>query len=180
METRQQINVRHRIVIRSYESPCGTLVLGDLNHRLCLCDWTSGIHHERTMNRLSTLLEADFKIGFTSILDVAAQQLDEYFTGKRRTFSVPLQFAGTDFQRSVWTALTTIPYATTMSYSELARRIDRPAAVRAVANANGANALSVFVPCHRVIGSDRTLTGYGGGLTVKRFLLQLECSSPAI
>lgn len=105
---------------------------------------------------------------------MAIAQLDEYFAGKRRQFDVPLLFAGTEFQKTVWDTLLTIPFGQTVSYGELARQIGMPKAVRAVANANGANSISIFAPCHRVIGSDGTLTGYGGGLPVKEFLLRLE------
>ena len=89
-------------------------------------------------------------------------------------FDVPLLFVGTDFQKTVWNELLNIPFGTTVSYGEMARRIGMPKAVRAVANANGANAMSIFVPCHRVIGSNRSLTGYGGGLEAKRKMLELE------
>ena len=87
---------------------------------------------------------------------------------------MPVLFAGTDFQKKVWDTLLTIPFGNTVSYREIARRIGMPKAVRAVANANGANSISIFVPCHRLIGSDNTLTGYGGGLDAKEFLLKLE------
>jgi methylated-DNA-[protein]-cysteine S-methyltransferase len=103
-----------------------------------------------------------------------ATQLTEYFAGTRREFDIPLALEGTEFQRAVWTALLDIPYGTTTTYGELARRIGRPSAVRAVGAANGANPIPVIVPCHRVIGSNGTLTGYGGGLPRKQQLLALE------
>lgn len=101
-------------------------------------------------------------------------QLAEYFTGQRRTFDVPLATAGSPFQRRVWHALREIPYGQTTSYGELARRIGVPSASRAVGVANGHNPIAVIVPCHRVIGADGSLTGYGGGLERKRLLLDLE------
>jgi methylated-DNA-[protein]-cysteine S-methyltransferase len=104
----------------------------------------------------------------------AAGEIDEYFAGARRAFTVPLVLRGTVFQRRVWEELCRIPYGETISYGELARRIGRPSAVRAVGLANGANPLAIVVPCHRVIGADGTLTGYGGGLPTKRQLLALE------
>jgi methylated-DNA-[protein]-cysteine S-methyltransferase len=104
----------------------------------------------------------------------ARRQLEEYFAGGRRDFSLTLAPAGTDFQQRVWSALRAIPYGETISYGELARRIGNPRAVRAVGLANGRNPISIIVPCHRVIGADGTLTGYGGGLERKRFLLALE------
>lgn len=122
------------------------------------------------------MLGAEIVDSTSPVIELSVAQLDEYFSGKRHDFDIPLLFAGTDFQKMVWNALLDIPYGMTVSYSEMARRIGRPEAVRAVANANGANAISIFAPCHRVIGSDRTLTGYGGGLDAKEYLLKLENS----
>lgn len=164
-----------RIITGRYESPCGTLLLGSLDDRLCLCDWQMGKEHNNRVNgRLRRMLGAEFEVGGSPVIDEAKIQLDEYFAGARREFDVPLLFAGTGFQRRVWAALLTIPYGQTISYGEMARQIGRPGAVRAVANANGANAISIFVPCHRVIGSNGALTGYAGGLEAKEFLLKLE------
>ncbi len=104
----------------------------------------------------------------------AMRQLEEYFEGRRREFDLPLRLHGTVFQRRVWDALLEIPYGATWSYGELARRIANPSASRAVGLANGRNPLSILVPCHRVIGADGSLTGYGGGLERKRWLLAHE------
>ncbi|HUB41643.1 MAG TPA: methylated-DNA--[protein]-cysteine S-methyltransferase [Streptosporangiaceae bacterium] len=104
----------------------------------------------------------------------AGRQLASYFAGQLTAFDLPLAPAGTDFQRQVWAALRTIPYGQTWSYAQLAEKIGRASAVRAVGLANGKNPISVVIPCHRVIGSDGSLTGYGGGLDRKRFLLDLE------
>ena len=120
------------------------------------------------------MLNAEFQEGFSDVIEIAQKQLDEYFHRERRDFDLPLLFVGTDFQKKVWCELLNIPYGTFISYGEMARRLGMPKAVRALANANGANALSVIVPCHRVVGSDGSLTGYGGGLERKRFLLDLE------
>lgn len=109
-------------------------------------------------------------------LPMALRQLEEYFTGSRREFDLPLRSAGSAFQERVWRALLEIPYGVTWSYGALARRIDQPTASRAVGLANGRNPLSIVVPCHRVIGADGTLTGYGGGLERKRWLLAHEAS----
>jgi methylated-DNA-[protein]-cysteine S-methyltransferase len=108
------------------------------------------------------------------VLCEAARQLDAYFAGDRRAFDLPLALAGTPFQLRVWGEVRRIPYGTTLSYRELARRIGRPAAVRAVGAANGATPVPIVIPCHRVVGSDGSLTGYGGGLDRKRALLELE------
>ena len=100
--------------------------------------------------------------------------MEEYFARKRKAFDIPLLFIGTDFQKSVWQELLNIPYGKTVSYGELSQKLGNSKAVRAVATANGANAISIFVPCHRVIGKNGNLTGYGGGLEVKEKLLELE------
>jgi len=102
------------------------------------------------------------------------QQLAEYFAGKRRCFELPLDFVGTDFQKKVWQALVAIPFGETRSYSQIAREIGHPLAVRAVGAANGRNPLSIIAPCHRVIGANGKLTGFAGGLEIKAFLLALE------
>ena len=111
---------------------------------------------------------------FDRILREAVVQLEAYFAGELTDFDLPLEPRGTDFQLATWEALLEIPYGETISYAELARRIGKPAAVRAVGAANGANPLPIVIPCHRVIGSDGRLVGYGGGLEIKRFLLALE------
>jgi methylated-DNA-[protein]-cysteine S-methyltransferase len=110
-------------------------------------------------------------------LGEARRQLREYFTGERREFDLPLKLEGTDFQVSVLRALQEIPYGETVSYGEIARRIGRPRAVRAVGAANGRNPLPIVVPCHRVIGSTGDLTGFGGGLDTKEALLRLEAEN---
>lgn len=108
------------------------------------------------------------------VLQRAAAQLREYFAGTRRQFDLPLAPAGTPFQRHVWQTLASIPYGETITYRELAARTGRPSASRAVGAANGRNPLPIVLPCHRVIGADGSLTGFGGGLPTKRFLLELE------
>lgn len=113
-----------------------------------------------------------------SAVEAAFSQLDEYFQGRRTTFDLVLDPIGTPFQREVWRALQAIPYGETRSYGQLARAIGRPAASRAVGAANGANPLPIVIPCHRVIGSAGSLTGFGGGLAIKRFLLDLEAGTP--
>ena len=113
--------------------------------------------------------------GRSPVLEEAAQQLDAYFRGDLVAFDLPLELDGTDFQRQCWLALATIPYGQTVSYGEQARRLGLgPAAARAVGAANGQNPLPIVLPCHRVIGSDGSLTGFGGGLPTKRFLLEHE------
>lgn len=123
---------------------------------------------------MQTLLNAGYTEMTSEIIEETRRQLDEYFRHERQAFDIPLLTAGTEFQESVWNSLMEIPYGQTITYGELATRLGKPAAVRAVANANGANAISIIIPCHRVIGSNNTLTGYGGGLEAKKFLLELE------
>ena len=109
-----------------------------------------------------------------------AQQLGEYFAGQRRVFDLPIEPQGTRFQRDVWQALREIPYGQTRSYADIARQIGNPKAVRAVGSANGNNPIAIVVPCHRVIGSNGSLTGFGGGLDSKRFLLALEADASGL
>ncbi len=165
---------KNKIVTHLYESPCGMLMIGAYDNALCLCDWQIEGHSNHINSRLKRLLNANFVFGESATIDSAIHQLDEYFAGERTAFDIPLLFAGTDFQKLVWRYLLDIPYGKTISYSEMAERTGKPRAVRAVANANASNAISIFAPCHRVIGSNNTLTGYGGGVETKRRLLRLE------
>jgi methylated-DNA-[protein]-cysteine S-methyltransferase len=121
---------------------------------------------------------ADQCEGSDAVLRQARQQLQEYFSGTRREFELPLAATGTAFQQRVWQALTDIPYGELRSYSDLARHIGKPQAVRAVGAANGRNPLPIVVPCHRVIGSDGSLTGFAGGLAAKQLLLEMEGAIP--
>ncbi len=109
-----------------------------------------------------------------SVLSMAIQQLDEYFAGSRQTFHLPLQLHGTAFQRNVWHELINIPYGSTATYKELAERMGKPKAFRAVGNACNKNPFPIIIPCHRVIGSSGSMTGYAGGIELKNFLLNLE------
>ncbi|MGH8218707.1 MAG: methylated-DNA--[protein]-cysteine S-methyltransferase [Steroidobacteraceae bacterium] len=147
------------------ESPVGPLLLAGDGSRIKVIHFRTGPHarrpgHDWVADRLS--------------FEAAIAQLEEYFAGQRQSFDLPLAPEGTDFQRTVWQALTRIPYGETISYGELARRIGKPQASRAVGLANGANPLPIVIPCHRVIGADGSLTGFGGGLDIKRKLLALE------
>lgn len=173
----------------NYVSPCGELVLGAVHGRLCLCDWLSEKHRDAVCRRLRKGFKAEFReisdvrdnclpgseeYLANAVLARASAELDEYFDRKRTEFTLPLALTGTGFQKKVWNELLAVPYGETISYKEQAFRVGEPSALRAVASANGMNAISVFVPCHRVIGSDNSLTGYGGGLKAKRYLLDLE------
>ena len=116
----------------------------------------------------------NFEVKETPLLKEAGEQLQEYFEGKRKEFNLPLSPTGTEFQQSVWKALQTIPYGETRSYGEIAKIVGNPKASRAVGMANNRNPISIFIPCHRVIGANGKLVGYGGGLNIKEYLLTLE------
>lgn len=162
------------INIQYYFSPCGELVLASYADKLCLCDWFDSPCYERNKRRIERYLKTSFKAETSSVLEEAKRQLDEYFSGNRKAFTIPLHLVGTDFQQQVWNELLNIPYGVTTSYKEIAQSIGKPKAVRAVAGAIGANDISILIPCHRVVGSDNSLTGYAGGLKAKKMLLQIE------
>jgi methylated-DNA-[protein]-cysteine S-methyltransferase len=147
-------------------SPVGPLLLAADQQGLRLIEFTSPRH---PMQRGS-----DWREGDNDVLRETRAQLGDYFTGRRRTFDLPLAPRGTEFQCEVWHTLATIPYGGTISYAQLATRVGKPSAMRAVGAANGRNPLPIVLPCHRVIGSDGSLTGFGGGLPTKQFLLTLE------
>jgi methylated-DNA-[protein]-cysteine S-methyltransferase len=158
------------ITTTTMESPVGTLTLTAVDGRL------TGLHMDG--QRHAPTSSEDWERDDDG-LAAAVDQLEAYFAGSRETFDVPLDLQGTDFQRRVWAGLLEIPYGETMSYGELARRVARPGASRAVGLANGRNPVAIVVPCHRVIGADGTLTGYGGGLDRKVWLLDHERSRRA-
>jgi len=148
-------------------SPVGELTLVASDAGLVAVLWE---HDNFDRVRLGEMVEDDAH----PVLIAAATQLDEYFAGKRTAFDLPLDFRGTDFQKSVWAALLTIPFGETRSYGEIARQIGQPTASRAVGAANGRNPISIIAPCHRVIGANGSLTGFAGGIEAKRLLLALE------
>ncbi|MDR6842537.1 methylated-DNA-[protein]-cysteine S-methyltransferase [Pseudoxanthomonas sacheonensis] len=152
------------------DSPVEPLLLAADDDGLHLIEFHSPRH---PMARLEKWVE-----GKNSILDMARAQLDEYFSGTRKQFDLPLAPQGTPFQTEVWHTLATIPYGETISYAQLAQRVGKPTAMRAVGAANGRNPLPIVLPCHRVIGADGSLTGFGGGLPTKQFLLELEGALP--
>ena len=153
------------IYFTEFASPIGTIQLRGTDAAL------TGVFMEKHRHEPARPADAVRDAG---PLRAAQRELEEYFAGERREFSLALAPAGTPFQSRVWQALRAIPYGETISYGELARRIGNPRAVRAVGLANGRNPLAIIVPCHRVIGANGTLTGYGGGLERKQFLLALE------
>ena len=163
-----------QIQIAYYHSPVGELILGSHLGELVLCDWRYRKMRPAIDKRIMEGLNADYDEQPSAITDQAIQELNAYFEKTLQTFAVPLKLVGTPFQRSVWNELMIIPFGKTLSYLELSRRLGDEKAIRAVATANGANAISIIVPCHRIIGSDGDLVGYAGGLPAKKKLLQLE------
>ncbi len=162
------------IFIQYYISPLGILIAGDFNGKLCLLDWQYRTKRQQIDERVCKFFNATYSEKNTPLLSLVIQQLDEYFLQKRKTFDIPLVFAGSAFQQKVWDELMHIPYGKTISYIQLSQQLGNKQAIRAVASANGANAISIMVPCHRVIGSNGELTGYAGGLAAKKKLLKLE------
>jgi methylated-DNA-[protein]-cysteine S-methyltransferase len=163
-----------QIHISYYKKNAVEYILGSYDKKLCLVESLTGKNRRRVESRLKKELNAEYVECEDAILLQTAQKLDEYFEGKRKSFDIPLLMVGTDFQKSVWEALLKIPYGQTSTYKTQAKMIDNEKAVRAVANANGVNAISIIIPCHRIIGSDGSLTGYAGGLELKQRLLDIE------
>ncbi len=162
------------IFTQQYQTAHGSLLLGAYDNTLCLCDWLARPNRARIDQRIQRYLQASYKPQACEATDAAIEQLNAYFGQKTPSLERPLLILGSDFQRAVWRQLQQIPYGSTISYRQLAEQINKPSAARAVANANNANAMSIFIPCHRVIGSDGALSGYAGGLATKRSLLELE------
>lgn len=163
-----------RIVIQMIESPLGPLLVGATDEGVCLLEFTDRRMLETNLATIRKRFQSPVVPGEHAMLKRLKAELNDYFAGNRRSFSVPLAPHGTDFQEQVWTQLQKIPCGETIAYDELARRVGRPTAQRAVALANGQNRIAILIPCHRVIGKDGSLTGYGGGLWRKRLLLELE------
>lgn len=163
-----------KIIVTSYKSPVGELILGSFDNQICICDWAENKHRQTNERKIGRNLNTGFEEGSSEIIDSVKKELVDYFLGKLQKISAPIFFSGTEFQCRVWTELMKLPYGTTTTYGELAGRIGKPKAVRAVASAVAANPISILVPCHRVIGSDGRLTGYAGGLSAKKALLSLE------
>jgi methylated-DNA-[protein]-cysteine S-methyltransferase len=162
--------------IQYFATGYGELILGSFGDRLCLCDWRYRKNREQVDRRIQSLLHAEYLEAPNETVSLAIQQLQEYFRAERKSFDVPLLPVGSEFQLKVWEELMKIPYGNTETYLGLANRMRQPLAIRAIASANGANGLSLFVPCHRIIGTNGEMTGYAGGISTKRRLLRLEGS----
>jgi O-6-methylguanine DNA methyltransferase len=157
-----------------FESPLGTITIGTTTKGLCLLEFDDQKRIESHFNQFKKYWEVEVIEKESAIIKRTKLQLKEYFLNQRTTFDVPLDLVGTDFQLNVWNELLKVPYGATRSYKEQAIAIGNLKAIRAVATANGENRISIIIPCHRIIGSDGNLTGYGGGIWRKQQLLELE------
>ena len=165
-----QINIQH------YKTKVGELILGSFDGKLCMLDWRYRRMRTAIDNRIKKGLKAEYVEKNDEIIEETIEQLEAYFLRDRKKFDIPLLLVGSEFQKSVWSALMEVPYGRTSTYLLLAESINNRKAVRAVAGANGANAISLIIPCQRIIGSNGDLVGYAGGLPVKKRLLELEQS----
>jgi methylated-DNA-[protein]-cysteine S-methyltransferase len=169
--------MNEKIIISIFKTNFGDLMLGSFQNQLCICDWRYRKMRVEIDNRIKAKLNSDFIIADSEIINQAKIQLVEYFNGSRKVFTIPLLLIGTEFQKKVWNELLQIPYGTTLSYLKLSQKIGDSKAVRAVANANGSNAISIIIPCHRIIGSNGNMIGYAGGIPIKEKLLALEMNT---
>jgi AraC family transcriptional regulator of adaptative response/methylated-DNA-[protein]-cysteine methyltransferase len=157
-----------------YLSPLGPMLVGATDEAVCLLEFADRRMLQTQLQRLAVRLGCSFAPGSNRIIDLAVKELDAYFVGSLNRFTMPVHASGTDFQTAVWDRLLEIPYGTTVTYGDVARALGRASAVRAVARAIGDNRIAIAVPCHRVVGADGRLTGYGGGLWRKQKLLDHE------
>ena len=171
-------NSKQQQVIYStrFDSPLGPMFACAVEQGICLLEFSDRKMLETELKFLTQKLKAQIIPGASKHFDQLQAEIAEYFEGKRQQFTVPLSTPGTEFQHQVWDMLRTIPYGTTRSYKQQAIKLRKPEAIRAVAGANGMNRIAIIIPCHRVIGEDGSLTGYGGGLFRKQWLLDFERS----
>lgn len=162
------------ITTTQIETELGTMIAGAVDNGICLLEFSDRRMLKAEYRDLSRYLNSTIADGDHIHFRQLIKQLKEYFEGKRKDFTVPLITPGTDFQQAVWKELMNIPYGSTRSYHEQSVKMGKPDSIRAVANANGMNRIAIIIPCHRVIGSDGSLTGYGGGLKRKKWLLDHE------
>ena len=161
-----------------FRSPMGELMIGSYHQQLCICDWRYRKMRKEIDDRIKKHTGAYFREGECPIIAETINQLQDYFIRKRKVFDIPLYLIGTDFQKKVWEELQKIPFGKTETYAGLAKKTGDIKSIRAVAAANGANAISIIVPCHRIIGTDGRLVGYAGGLDAKQKMLLLEGALP--
>jgi AraC family transcriptional regulator of adaptative response/methylated-DNA-[protein]-cysteine methyltransferase len=164
----------HIILIHRFTTPLGPMFVCASERGICLLEFVDRRMLETELKDLQRLLQARILVGENPHTSQAEREVGEYFVGTRQEFELTLDTPGSEFQQSVWQALQAIPYGSTASYAEQAKKLGKPQAVRAVAGANGANRVAIVVPCHRVVGKNGELTGYGGGLARKQWLLEHE------
>ncbi len=165
---------KHIVNIERIETDMGLMIAAATDKGICMFEFADYKLIDLEFRQLSEAFKAPLVQGENPHFKTLRQQLDEYFKGLRKEFDIPLDLAGTEFQKQVWFSLQQIPYGCTTTYARQAELIGKPSSVRAVANANGKNKISIILPCHRVIGADGTLTGYGGGIWRKKKLLEFE------
>lgn len=157
-----------------YTSPIGILHIGATDDSLLYIEYDDSPHCEKKVQSIAQSVSTGILNEPSSYHSVITSQLDEYFAGKRQDFSINLQTIGTEFQRSVWKSLRSIPYGTTTTYKEQSLAMNNPLAIRAIASTNAKNCINIIIPCHRVVGTNGSLTGYSGGIWRKRWLLDFE------
>lgn len=171
------LHFNNSIFSTDIKTPIGDMVACATDQGICLLEFKERSNVEKQIKGVSSYLNKEIIQGHNSYLLKLQEQLDQYFSKNIKKFNLPIEMTGTDFQKSVWNALLEIPFGNTISYLELSKNLGDPKAIRAVANANAANKIAIIIPCHRVIGSDGSLTGYAGGLWRKRHLLNIEDQS---
>jgi AraC family transcriptional regulator, regulatory protein of adaptative response / methylated-DNA-[protein]-cysteine methyltransferase len=164
------------ITITEIATPLGPMFAGATGEGVCLLEFTNRIRFEKEMKDLKQALQAETQSGRNAHLNQLEKELNEYFEGKRKVFSIALHTPGTEFEKAVWTKLQEIPYGRTWSYKEQSMAMNNPKAIRAIAATNGRNRIAIVIPCHRVIGSNGTMTGYAAGVEKKKWLLNFERS----
>ena len=174
---RSRLSTENCVVTMMFESPVGPLLAGATDSAVCLLEFSDRRMLEAQMTTLRRRFDRPIVPGENRLLKQLRREMEQYFAGRLRQFSLPLDYPGTDFQHQIWSQLLRIPYGETISYETLARRVGRPGAQRAVGTANGANRIAILIPCHRVVNKDGNLGGYGGGLWRKQHLLELEKAS---
>lgn len=166
--------MKNKIQISYFKTPIGELILGSYEDQLCLGDWRYRKMRSTIDARIKSGLNAEYVKGETNIISETKKQLNQYFEKERKEFDIPLLLIGSDFQKQVWKVLQGITFGSAETYLGLSEKLGDKKAIRAVASANGANAISIIIPCHRIIGADGSLVGYAGGIEAKRKLLKLE------
>lgn len=162
------------------DTPLGPMMAGATDTGICILEFTNRIRLEKEIDELQKILKTTMIPGRNAHLDQLEQELKAYFDGKRKTFDVSLHTPGNDFAQAVWNSLREIPYGKTCSYKEQAEKMNNPKAIRAIASTNGRNRLAIIIPCHRVIGTNGSMTGYAAGVDKKKWLLKFERANSEI